>query len=184
VTSSWFFLSTLNYDARSTTHQIYIEGGFLVFLVLDFLDPLLSMACTSSFKTPFLQLKECKLVNNYKCKDSRNITEVAKFIVTIQWRNTMKKLYFIMHHLTKVLKLNGSLHSVSWVSALGCSSCGLQLFTVCMLPTADSAETKLDCDGKFFSSDGVNTSVIKFSWCSSMPVSLISFLICAVSLIW
>jgi hypothetical protein len=32
-----------------------------------------------------------------------------------------------------------------------------------MLPTADSAETKLDCDGKFFSSDGVNTSVIKFS---------------------
>jgi len=25
VTSSWFFLSTLNYDARSTTHQIYNE---------------------------------------------------------------------------------------------------------------------------------------------------------------
>jgi len=24
VTSSWFFLSTLNYDARSTTHQINI----------------------------------------------------------------------------------------------------------------------------------------------------------------
>jgi len=24
VTSSWFFLSTLNYDARSTTHQIYV----------------------------------------------------------------------------------------------------------------------------------------------------------------
>jgi len=24
VTSSWFFLSTLNYDARSTTHQIYL----------------------------------------------------------------------------------------------------------------------------------------------------------------
>jgi len=24
VTSSWFFLSTLNYDARSTTHQSYI----------------------------------------------------------------------------------------------------------------------------------------------------------------
>ena len=23
MTSSWFFLSTLNYDARSTTHQIY-----------------------------------------------------------------------------------------------------------------------------------------------------------------
>jgi len=23
VTSNWFFLSTLNYDARSTTHQIY-----------------------------------------------------------------------------------------------------------------------------------------------------------------
>ena len=23
VTSSWFFLSTLNYDARSTAHQIY-----------------------------------------------------------------------------------------------------------------------------------------------------------------
>ena len=23
VTSSWFFLSTLNYDARSTTHQIH-----------------------------------------------------------------------------------------------------------------------------------------------------------------
>ena len=26
VTSSWFFLSTLNYDARSTTHQIYSCG--------------------------------------------------------------------------------------------------------------------------------------------------------------
>jgi len=25
VTSSWFFLSTLNYDARSTTHQICQE---------------------------------------------------------------------------------------------------------------------------------------------------------------
>jgi len=24
VTSSWFFLSTLNYDARSITHQIYL----------------------------------------------------------------------------------------------------------------------------------------------------------------
>jgi hypothetical protein len=28
MTSSWFFLSTLNYDARSTTHQIlYFEIG-------------------------------------------------------------------------------------------------------------------------------------------------------------
>ena len=28
MTSSWFFLSTLNYDARSTTHKInhYVEG--------------------------------------------------------------------------------------------------------------------------------------------------------------
>jgi len=25
VTSSWFFLPTLNYDARSTTHQIHIS---------------------------------------------------------------------------------------------------------------------------------------------------------------
>jgi len=25
VTSSWFFLSTLNYDARSTTHQIHLR---------------------------------------------------------------------------------------------------------------------------------------------------------------
>jgi hypothetical protein len=25
VTSSWFFLSTLNYDAQSTTHQIYLH---------------------------------------------------------------------------------------------------------------------------------------------------------------
>jgi len=25
VTSSWFFLSTLNYDARSTTHQMHIK---------------------------------------------------------------------------------------------------------------------------------------------------------------
>jgi len=24
VTSSWFFLSTLNYEAQSTTHQIYL----------------------------------------------------------------------------------------------------------------------------------------------------------------
>jgi hypothetical protein len=26
MTSSWFFLSTLNYDARSTTHQIYKQS--------------------------------------------------------------------------------------------------------------------------------------------------------------
>ena len=39
-----------------------LKGGFLVFLVLDFLDPLLPTACTSSSKTPFLQLKECQLV--------------------------------------------------------------------------------------------------------------------------
>jgi len=25
VTSNWFFLSTLNYDARSTTHQIFVH---------------------------------------------------------------------------------------------------------------------------------------------------------------
>ena len=25
MTSSWFFLSTLNYDARSTTHQIHLK---------------------------------------------------------------------------------------------------------------------------------------------------------------
>ena len=31
MTSSWFFLSTLNYDARSTTHQIYLT----VYLFLD-----------------------------------------------------------------------------------------------------------------------------------------------------
>jgi hypothetical protein len=29
VTSSWFFLFTLNYDARSTTHQIYIVISLL-----------------------------------------------------------------------------------------------------------------------------------------------------------
>ena len=27
MTSSWFFLSTLNYDARSTTHQISFRGS-------------------------------------------------------------------------------------------------------------------------------------------------------------
>jgi len=27
VTSSWFFLSTLNYDARSTTHQKKLQFG-------------------------------------------------------------------------------------------------------------------------------------------------------------
>ena len=29
MTSSWFFLSTLNYDARSTTHQIYKRIHFV-----------------------------------------------------------------------------------------------------------------------------------------------------------
>ena len=33
MTSSWFFLSTLNYDARSTTHQIY-KSPCLTFSVL------------------------------------------------------------------------------------------------------------------------------------------------------
>jgi len=32
VTSSWFFLSTLNYDARSTTHQISV---FIYFPILS-----------------------------------------------------------------------------------------------------------------------------------------------------
>ena len=31
MTSSWFFLSTLNYDPRSTTHQIYIISYFMKF---------------------------------------------------------------------------------------------------------------------------------------------------------
>jgi len=37
VTSSWFFLSTLNYDARSDTHQInkYSVQMKLFFLRLD-----------------------------------------------------------------------------------------------------------------------------------------------------
>jgi len=34
LTSSWFFLSTLNYDARSTTHQIYkcisVKGTYAI----------------------------------------------------------------------------------------------------------------------------------------------------------
>jgi hypothetical protein len=30
VTSSWFFLSTLNYDARSTTHQIYVDSVAMI----------------------------------------------------------------------------------------------------------------------------------------------------------
>jgi len=29
VTSNWFFLSTLNYDARSTTHQPYMNVLYL-----------------------------------------------------------------------------------------------------------------------------------------------------------
>jgi len=33
VTSSWFFLSTLNYDARSTTHQICILLHLVRFLL-------------------------------------------------------------------------------------------------------------------------------------------------------
>ena len=30
MTSSWFFLSTLNYDARSTTHQIFLDTVVLL----------------------------------------------------------------------------------------------------------------------------------------------------------
>ena len=37
VASSWFFLSTLNYDARSTTHQIYITMYALLFPQLSML---------------------------------------------------------------------------------------------------------------------------------------------------
>jgi hypothetical protein len=35
VTSSWFFLSTLNYDAWSTTHQIYCKCIFPYSMLLD-----------------------------------------------------------------------------------------------------------------------------------------------------
>ena len=37
MTSSWFFLSTLNYDARSTTHQIY--NHTVVFMMCVISDP-------------------------------------------------------------------------------------------------------------------------------------------------
>jgi len=96
----------------------------------------------------------------------------------------LQKLYCIMRHLMKVLQLNCSPHVARWVSALGCSSCDLLFFTVCMLATADSAETNLGSVCKFFSSDEVNTSVIKFPWCSSMLISMTSFIMCAVSLLW
>ena len=43
MASSWFFLSTLNYDARSTTHQIYmnalgVHGGNVATEGLEFFD--------------------------------------------------------------------------------------------------------------------------------------------------
>jgi len=35
VTSSWFFLSTLNYDARSTTHQmIYLLNFNITYIII------------------------------------------------------------------------------------------------------------------------------------------------------
>ena len=40
MTSSWFFLSTLNYDARSTTHQIYVVRNLpLPICIVSLYDP-------------------------------------------------------------------------------------------------------------------------------------------------
>ena len=46
VTSSWFFLSTLNYDARSTTHQIWD-----CLKIIDE-DLMMSHGCWRTFKSP------------------------------------------------------------------------------------------------------------------------------------
>jgi len=118
--------------------------------VSDFLDPSLPTACT-----PLLKLKECKLPNKHKHKDSRDATEVTKFIETIQGKNTLQKFYFIMHHLKKALKLKFSPHVVSSFSAVGCSSCVLLFFALCTLLFADPAETNLGSVCMFVSSDGV-----------------------------
>ena len=65
MTSSWFFLSTLNYDARSTTHQIYDK-------ILTFLYELYSVYTLHKFYILQLSLN-CKYVT---VKIEKTITRV------------------------------------------------------------------------------------------------------------
>jgi len=59
VTSSWFFLSTLNYDARSTTHQIYLvwthKAAKYQDVVQEMLTSCKAMGCNVSLKIQFLE---------------------------------------------------------------------------------------------------------------------------------
>jgi len=54
VTSSWFFLSTLNYDARSTTHQINICRFYVPYIRAGTTDSL-------NFKTLIPRVTERKV---------------------------------------------------------------------------------------------------------------------------
>ena len=48
MTSSWFFLSTLNYDARSTTHQIILVSCNSVIMMQSYIQ-LLNAPCSLTY---------------------------------------------------------------------------------------------------------------------------------------
>ena len=82
MTSSWLFLSTLNYDARSTTHQIYrmhifIPESMLISYVVIILQSYMGMKIHDHiYKSPFL----------YVFLSTMNIT----YILTILLRHFKK----------------------------------------------------------------------------------------------
>ena len=69
MTSSWFFLSTLNYDARSTTHQIYY------------------LYC---FKTPKIQDVRCDCCYNVFREVAELIFTVALARACCSWHSTKR----------------------------------------------------------------------------------------------
>jgi CRISPR/Cas system-associated endoribonuclease Cas2 len=71
VTSSWFFLSTLNYDARSTTHQIsYFCFNFSVFIYVVLYDISCAMNRKRRWKNNILaltQMLRCLQYRKFVC---------------------------------------------------------------------------------------------------------------------
>ena len=70
MTSSWFLLSTLNYDARSTTHQIYVS---------IFPDSQAVLRAVKAAKTTSLLVQQCqKALNNISTRHSAGLFWVPR----------------------------------------------------------------------------------------------------------
>ena len=97
MTSSWFFLSTLNYDARSTTHQIFqsdkrcesnIRKKGLELLPLGIIGGHLGI-CGMQINN--VNIIECKLISSTKLVED---SSPERFLVIIESYNRVHRSLF------------------------------------------------------------------------------------------